>query len=92
MTGYLTQTLGEWMVKYGDDKKLYPLCPETKKWSTRSEVKHFLKENLEVVFDFVFYCHLFCYDQLLGSNCLGEHRSEMADPDFHFHWFILRRG
>jgi len=53
MTGYLTQTLGEWMVKYGDDKKLYPLCPETKKWSTRSEVKHFLKENLEVVFDFV---------------------------------------
>jgi len=45
MTGYLTQTLGEWMVKYGDDKKLYPLCPETKKWSTRSEVKHFLKER-----------------------------------------------
>jgi hypothetical protein len=41
------------MVKYGDDKKLYPLCPETKKWSTRPEIKKFLKENLEVVFDFV---------------------------------------
>ncbi len=53
MTGYLTQTFGEWMVKHSMDDKLYPFCPETKNWSTRPEIQKFLKENLEVVFDFV---------------------------------------
>lgn len=53
MTGYLTQTLGEWMVRHEKDDKLYPLCPETKKWSEKSEVKRYLKENIEVVFDFI---------------------------------------
>lgn len=53
MTGYLTQTLGEWMVKNEKDEKLYPLCPETQKWSKRTETQNFLKEGIEVVFDFV---------------------------------------
>jgi hypothetical protein len=53
MTGYLTQTLGEWMVKNESDEKLYPLCPETQKWSERTETQNFLKEGIEVVFDFV---------------------------------------
>ncbi len=61
MTGYLTQTLGEWMVRDKKDEKLYPLCPETKKWSQESEVKKNLKENVEVVFDFLIqgeYCDI----------------------------------
>ncbi len=53
MTGYLTQTLGEWMVKDHNDKKLYPLCEETKKWLLKESTKKFLKEDVEVVFDFV---------------------------------------
>jgi hypothetical protein len=53
MTGYLTQTLGEWMVKNEKDEKLYPLCPETQKWSKKTETQNFLKEGIEVVFDFV---------------------------------------
>ncbi len=53
MTGYLTQTLGEWMVKHGEDNKLYPLCSETKKWLVKPGTQKFLKENLEVVFDFI---------------------------------------
>ena len=53
MTGYLIQTLGEWMVRHQKDDKVYPLCPETKKWSERPETKKYLKENTEVVFDFI---------------------------------------
>jgi hypothetical protein len=53
MTGYLIQTLGEWMVKYGDDEKVYPLCEKSKKWLLKESTQKFLKEDLEVVFDFV---------------------------------------
>lgn len=55
MTGYLTQTLGEWMIKHGDKgvEKLYPLCPNSQKWIEKDATKKFLKEGIEVVFDFV---------------------------------------
>ncbi len=55
MTGYLTQTLGEWMVRHGDhgSEKFYPLCPESKDWSKREDTQKFLKEGIEVVFDFL---------------------------------------
>ena len=53
MTGYLTQKLGEWMVKDHNDEKLYPLCEETKRWLLKESTQKFLKEDLEVVFDFV---------------------------------------
>jgi hypothetical protein len=53
MTGYLTQTLGEWMVKDQNNEKLYPLCDETKRWLLKESTKKFLKEDVEVVFDFV---------------------------------------
>jgi hypothetical protein len=41
------------MVKNEKDEKLYPLCPETQKWSKKTETQNFLKEGIEVVFDFV---------------------------------------
>ena len=53
MTGYLTQTLGEWMVRRREDDKLYPLCPQSQEWSKRPDTQKFLKENVEVVFDFI---------------------------------------
>ena len=55
MTGYLTQTLGEWMVKHGDhgNEKFYPLCPQSEEWSKKDETKKFIKEGVEVIFDFV---------------------------------------
>jgi len=53
MTGYLTQTLGEWMVRHEKDDKLYPLCPDNQKWLDKPETQRFLKENIEVVFDFL---------------------------------------
>lgn len=55
MLGYLVKQNGDWMVKYDDNGsvKLYPLCPETKKWSEKSETKKFIKEDIEVVFDFL---------------------------------------
>jgi hypothetical protein len=53
MTGYLTQSLGEWMVKREGDDNLYPLCPETKKWAEKDGTQKYLKENTEVVFDFI---------------------------------------
>jgi hypothetical protein len=53
MTGYLTQTLGEWMVRRREDDKLYPLCPQSQEWSKRPETQKFLKENVEVIFDFI---------------------------------------
>ena len=44
MLGYLVKQNGDWMVKYDDNGsvKLYPLCPETKKWSEKSETKKFI--------------------------------------------------
>ena len=53
MTGYLTQTLGEWMVKHDKDEKLYPLCPDSQKWIDNNPTRKFLKEGIEVVFDFM---------------------------------------
>ena len=53
MTGHLTQTLGEWMVKDHKDGKVYPLCSDSKKWLLKDITQKILKENLEVVFDFV---------------------------------------
>ena len=53
MTGYLTQTLGEWMVRHGDDDKVYPLCVKSKLWSEKYDTQKFLKEGVEVVFDFI---------------------------------------
>lgn len=55
MTGYLTQTLGEWMVKHGEGKneKIYPLCPESQKWVNKTTTQNFIKEGAEVVFDFL---------------------------------------
>ena len=53
MRGYLTQTLGEWMVRHGDDDKVYPLCTKSKLWSQKSDTQKFLKEGVEVVFDFI---------------------------------------
>ena len=53
MKGYLTQTLGEWMVKNEDGEKLYPLCPISKNWSKRDQTQKFLKEGVEVVFEFI---------------------------------------
>jgi hypothetical protein len=53
MKGYLTQTLGEWMVRHDEDDKVYPLCVESKRWSQKSDTQKFLKEGVEVVFDFI---------------------------------------
>ena len=53
MTGYLTQTLGEWMVRHEKDDKLYPLCPETQRWLEKPGTQKIIKENIEVVFDFI---------------------------------------
>ena len=53
MKGYLTQSSGEWVVRHDTDEKTYPLCPESKKWSEKPGTQKYLKENIEVVFDFV---------------------------------------
>lgn len=55
MTGYLTQTLGEWMVNYNQDGniKLYPLCPQSLEWSNKESTQKFIKEGIEVNFDFI---------------------------------------
>lgn len=53
MTGYLTYSLGEWMVRREEDDKLYSFCPETQKWSKRPGSQKILKENVEVIFDFI---------------------------------------
>jgi len=41
------------MVKDHKDEKLYPLCEDSKKWLLKESTQKFLKEDLEVVFDFV---------------------------------------
>jgi len=55
MLGHLIKQDGEWMVKYNNngDIKLYPLCPETKKWSENPNTQKYIKENIDVVFDFL---------------------------------------
>ncbi len=55
MLGHLVKQNGDWVVKYDDNGmiKTYPLCSETQKWSQKPEIKNFLKENIEVVFDFI---------------------------------------
>ena len=53
MKGYLTQTLGEWMVRHDEDDKVYPLCTKSKLWSEKNDTQKFLKEGVEVVFDFI---------------------------------------
>ena len=63
MTGHLIKHNDDWMVKYDDSGilKLYPFCPETQKWSQKPEVKKFIKEDIEVLFDFIItgeYCKI----------------------------------
>ena len=63
MTGHLIKHNDDWMVKYDDNGilKLYPFCPETQKWSEKPEVKKFIKEDIEVLFDFIItgeYCKI----------------------------------
>ena len=43
------------MVKHGDkgDEKLYPLCPNSQEWVNKETTQKFIKEGIEVVFDFV---------------------------------------
>jgi hypothetical protein len=53
MKGYLTQTSGEWMVRYSEDDKVYPLCVTSRLWSEKNVTQKFLKEGVEVVFDFI---------------------------------------
>jgi hypothetical protein len=53
MKGYLIQTLGEWMVRHDEDDKVYPLCTTSRLWSEKKGTQKFLKEGVEVVFDFV---------------------------------------
>ena len=55
MKGYLTQSHGEWMVKHGDqqEEKLYSLCPNSQEWVNKESTKKFIKEGIEVVFDFI---------------------------------------
>jgi hypothetical protein len=55
MLGHLVKQNGDWVVKYDDNGmiKMYPLCSETQKWSQKPEIKNFLKEDIEVVFDFI---------------------------------------
>ena len=55
MLGHLVKQNGDWVVKYDDNGmiKMYPLCSETQEWSQKPEIKNFLKEDIEVVFDFI---------------------------------------
>ena len=63
MIGHLIKHNDDWMVRYDDNGilKLYPFCPETQKWSQKPEVKKFIKEDIEVLFDFIItgeYCKI----------------------------------
>jgi hypothetical protein len=53
MKGYLTQTSGQWMVRHDEDDKVYPLCTISRLWSEKNVTQKFLKEGVEVVFDFI---------------------------------------
>jgi hypothetical protein len=74
MTGHLTKHNGDWMVRYDDNGilKLYPFCSETQKWSQKPEVKKFIKEDIEVLFDFIItgeYCKI--KEQMI-KNCFAK--------------------
>jgi len=74
MTGHLIKHNGDWVVKYDDNGilKLYPFCPETQKWSQKPEVKKFIKEDIEVLFDFIItgeYCKI--KEQMI-KNCFAK--------------------
>jgi hypothetical protein len=55
MLGHLIKQDSEWMVKYDNngDIKLYPLCPESKKWANKDNIAKILKKDDEIVFDLV---------------------------------------
>jgi hypothetical protein len=53
MTGYLTNVNGEWMVRHDVDDKVYPLCSTSELWAQKESTQKFLKENIEVIFDFI---------------------------------------
>ena len=74
MTGHLIKHNEDWAVKYDDNGilKLYPFCPETKKWSQKPEVKKVIKEDIEVLFDFIItgeYCKI--KEQMI-KNCFAK--------------------
>ena len=74
MTGHLIKHNEDWAVKYDDNGilKLYPFCPETQKWSEKPEVKKFIKEDIEVLFDFIItgeYCKI--KEQMI-KNCFAK--------------------
>ena len=74
MTGHLIKHNDDWMVRYDDNGilKLYPFCPETQKWSQKPEVKKFIKEDIEVLFDFIItgeYCKI--KEQMI-KNCFAK--------------------
>ena len=74
MIGHLIKHNDDWVVKYDDNGilKLYPFCPETQKWSQKPEVKKFIKEDIEVLFDFIItgeYCKI--KEQMI-KNCFAK--------------------
>ena len=74
MIGHLIKHNDDWMVRYDDNGilKLYPFCPETQKWSQKPEVKKFIKEDIEVLFDFIItgeYCKI--KEQMI-KNCFAK--------------------
>ena len=74
MIGHLIKHNDDWVVKYDDNGilKLYPFCPETKKWSQKPEVKKFIKEDIEVLFDFIItgeYCKI---KEQMVKNCFAK--------------------
>lgn len=74
MIGHLIKHNDDWLVKYDDNGilKLYPFCPETQKWSEKPEVKKFIKEDIEVLFDFIItgeYCKI--KEQMI-KNCFAK--------------------
>ena len=74
MIGHLIKHNDDWMVRYDDNGilKLYPFCPETQKWSQKPEVKKFIKEDIEVLFDFIItgeYCKI---KEKMIKNCFAK--------------------
>ena len=45
-----------------------------------------------MVFLIIFHRYLSHHDQFLGSNSVGKHRSQMADPYLYLHRFVFRSG
>lgn len=55
MDGILIKKNDEWVVKYNKnhDEVFYLLCPQTKIWSEREDVKKFIHDDIEVQFNIV---------------------------------------